>query len=462
MASPTPVSPVRTSLPGALAARLPFYYGWVVVAVGFVTLGMGASVRSIFSLLFPPVIAEFGWERGLTASIFSVGFVVAALSFPLLGVWIDRYGPQRVLPLAALVVAAGFMLTTYAETPLHFYLALGVLAIGGSTGFAYNGHFVFLPSWFERRRGLAIGLTCTGAGIISIVLFPWLQRMIDGGGWRMGCYLMAGVLVLVVVPLNLLLQQRRPEDLGLVADGAPKPPADTGGQPAVQTSHIRIVDPAWAATDWTLGKALRTARFWLFSWGFFFGLFVWYAILVHQTKYLLDLGFSSTFGAWALGLVPMFGVFGQLLLGYLSDRIGREWVWTLACAGFFVCYLAMYLLARQPEPWLVWVLVIAQGFFGYGMTPAIGAIPADLFQGRNYGRIFGVMAVFGSSGASLGPWVFGYVHDQTGSYDNACLLAMGFCGLSALLIWLASPRLVRAVGRPATYPPDSSQNNSMP
>lgn len=444
--------PSQASLPGALAARLPFYYGWVVVAVGFVTLGMGASVRSIFSLLFPPVIAEFGWERGLTASVFSVGFIVAALSFPLLGVWIDRYGPQRVLPLGALAVAAGLMLTTIAETPLHFYLTLGVLVIGGSTSFAYNGHFVFLPSWFERRRGLAIGITCSGAGLISVVLFPWLQRMIDGGGWRMGCYLMAVVLVVIVAPLNYALQRRRPEDLGLVADGQPKPEQDAGKRAAAQPSHIRIVDPVWAATEWTLAKAMRTARFWLFSLGFFFGLFCWYGILVHQTKFLLDLGFSSTFAAWALGLVPMFGVFGQLLLGHLSDRIGREWVWTFACAGFYICYLAMYLLPRQPEPWLVWVLVIAQGFLGYGMTPAIGAIPADLFQGRNYGRIFGVMAVFGSSGAALGPWVFGYMHDRTGSYDQACLLAMELCALSALLIWLAAPRRVRAVGRAATVP----------
>ncbi len=422
-----------------LSRALPFYYGWVVVAVGFISLGMGASVRALFSLFFPPIIEEFGWERGLTASVFSLGFIVAALIFPLLGAWIDRYGPQRILSLGAIVVAIGYVLTALSSTPLHFYLTLGLLAIGGSTSFAYNGHFVFLPSWFERHRGLAIGLVSAGAGMASIILFPQIQILIDRGGWRTGCYVMAAILVLLIAPLNFLLQRRRPEDLDLLPDGV------RDGGPASSRSRITIVDPVWAATDWTLAKAIRTMRFWCFSCGFFLGLFVWYAILVHQTKFLRDLGFSSTFSAWALGLVPLFGVGGQLLLGSLSDRIGREWTWTIACGGFYVCYLCMFFLPRMPDPALVWPMIIAQGFLGYGMTPAIGSIPADLFQGRHYGRIFGVIAVFGSSGASLGPWVFGLIHDRTGSYDLACLLAMFLCVLSSLLIWLAAPRKVRAI-----------------
>jgi MFS family permease len=148
-------------------------------------------------------------------------------------------------------------------------------------------------------------------------------------------------------------------------------------------------------------------------------------------------------------MVPMFGVGGQLMLGALSDRIGREWIWTLGCTGFFICYLLMFVLARNPDPLIVWGLVFAQGFLGYGMTPALGAVPADLFQGRSYGRIFGVAAIFGSSGASLGPWVFGLIYDRTGSYDVACLMAMSMCVASAALIWMAGPRRVRKVGRRA-------------
>jgi MFS family permease len=178
----TPKERPLPSFASALSRRLPFYYGWVVVAVGFLTLGTGASVRAVFSLLFPPIIAEFGWDRGLTASVFSVGFIFAALAFPLMGAAIDRWGPQWTLSVGAACVAIGFMLTTVSTTPLHFFLTLGLIVIGGSTSFAYNGHFIFLPSWFERRRGLAIGIACAGAGVIAITLFPQLQVLIDKGG----------------------------------------------------------------------------------------------------------------------------------------------------------------------------------------------------------------------------------------------------------------------------------------
>ena len=95
-----------------LTRRLPFYYGWVVVAVAFVTLGLGACVRNAFSLLFPPILADLGWDRGLTASVWTVGFVTAALFVPVLGAAVDRWGPQYVLPFGAALTALGFVLTS--------------------------------------------------------------------------------------------------------------------------------------------------------------------------------------------------------------------------------------------------------------------------------------------------------------------------------------------------------------
>ena len=256
---------------------------------------------------------------------------------------------------------------------------------------------------------------------------------------------------MIIIPLNMALQRRKPADLGLRPDG--DRPDVPGEWLARRAPAMRIVDATWAATDWTLARAARKARFWCFSVGFFLALFAWYAIQVHQTKYLQDLGFDRTFAAFALGLVPLFGVAGQILLGALADRIGREWIWTLACAGFFACYGLCYLLARNPDPVLVWAMVIVQGFLGHAMTPAIGAIPADLFQGASYGRIFGVAAVLGSAGAAIGPLVFGIIHDRTGSYDQAFLLAMAATVASAVLIWLSAPRKVRRVARPAAALP---------
>src|SRR5439155_26925421 len=128
-----------------------------------------------------------------------------------------------------------------------------------------------------------------------------------------------GLLVLVVlVPLNLVMR-RRPEDVGLLPD------ADAAPRGAAAARRTNVVDAGWAAVDWTLARAIRTSRFWWIAVGYFFGLFAWYAVQVHQTKYLVEVGFSPTHAGWALGLVSLVAVPGQIALGHLSDRIGREW-----------------------------------------------------------------------------------------------------------------------------------------
>jgi MFS family permease len=237
-----------------------------------------------------------------------------------------------------------------------------------------------------------------------------------------------------------LLVRHRPEDLGLRPDGDR---AAAPGAPGARTSNV--VDAAWVAIDWTLGRALRTARFWWVALGYFTGLFAWYAVQVHQTKYLVEVGFSAGQAAWALGFVSLAGIPGQIGLGHLSDRIGREWVWTVGNAGFAICYIALLLLHGAPSAALLWIMVISQGMLGYGLTSVVGAIPAEIFQGRHFGTIMGTLMLAAIGGGALGPWLGGVLYDRTGSYAPTFWIAIGCCGLSAIAIWLAAPRHVRAV-----------------
>ena len=417
------------------------FYGWIVVAVAFVTMAIGVNTRPVFSLLFPPILAEFQWDRGVTAAAFSIGFVSAALYAPLIGYCMDRFGPRLVIPAGAVLVSIGLALATLSTQPWHFYLTLGVLVVGASTLLSYIGHMVFLPNWFARRRGLAMGIAFSGVGIGGILLLPLFQIAIDGIGWRQGCWAFAVLLLVVVVPMNALLQRRRPEDLGLRPDGDPAPVAAK----AKGANPDNVVDPAWTAIDWTIYRAARTIRFWLIAGGYFGAMFAWYAILVHQTKYLLDLGVDAGQAALALGFVSLFGVLGQPALGHLSDRIGREWVWTISVAGFAAAYALLLVMQQQPGLVLVYLMVAAQGLFGYGLAAVYGAVAADIFQGPRYGTIFGTVTIAGSAGAAAGPWLTGALFDLTGSYASSFQIAIGLCLVSALLIWLAAPRKVRVV-----------------
>lgn len=427
-------------MPASIARRLPFYYGWLVVAVVFVTMAVGVNARTAFSLLFPPILAEFGWDRALTAGAFSFGFLISAFLSPLLGRLMDARGPRLVSLIGIVITAAGLLGATLAREPWHFYATLGVLVGAGSVCLGYSCQALFLPAWFVRRRGLAMSIAFSGVGVGSIVLLPFMQRLIETSGWRSACTALGLFALLALVPLALLLH-RRPEDIGLLPDGDEAPSAASGAAPR----RSNVVDHDWVAIEWTLSRALRTARFWWLAVAYFCGLFAWYAVQVHQTKYLVESGFDATGAALALGVVSLAGVPGQIALGQLSDRIGREIVWTIGALGFILTYLALLGLERHPSPLLLWFMVVVQGALGYGLTSVFGAVPAEIFEGKHFGSIFGTLMFAAISGGAVGPLMAGAIHDATGSYALAWWIAIAASLLSVVAIWQAAPGKVRAV-----------------
>jgi MFS family permease len=249
-----------------------------------------------------------------------------------------------------------------------------------------------------------------------------------------------GLLVLFGAgPLNLLVR-KKPEDLGLLPDG------DSQSRPAAGPRRsLQIVDPGWAGTTWTLARAARTSRFLWIVLGYFCALLAWYAVQVHQTKYLMEIGFTPLVAAWSLGVVSVVGIPGQIVLGALSDRLGREWIWAVGCAGFAICYAALIALEQVPSNLLLYVMVLSQGFLGYALTSVMGPVVVEIFEGPHYGSIFGTVTVAAIGGGAAGPWLAGAIHDATGSYRLAFVLAIAACLTSAVAIWMAAPRNVRRV-----------------
>ena len=427
----------RSSPPGPGGVRLPFFYGWLLVAIGFITMALGVNARTAFSLLFPAILDEFGWDRGVAAGAFSFGFLVSAVVTPFVGRLMDLRGPRVVVELGVLTMSAGLILASIVREPWQLYLTLGALVGGGVNCLAYTGQSLYLTNWFVRRRGLALSIAFSGVGVGSIAILPWFAWLIGSAGWRTACVAFGILLIVLLGPVNLLLRQR-PEDMGLRPDGLVSND--------VSSDQVEnVVDRAWAAVNWTLGRALRTQRFWWLAVGYFGALFSWYAVQVHQTKYLIEVGFGPGEAAWALGLVSLVAVPGQVVLGHLSDRIGREWVWMIGNLGFVICYLCLVGLRSAPTLLLLNLMVVAQGTFGYSLTSVMGPIPAEIFEGPHFGSIFGTLMVAAILGGAAGPWIAGIVYDATGTYSAAWWMAIGFSLLSIFAIWLAAPGKVRAV-----------------
>ena len=320
---------------------------------------------------------------------------------------------------------------------IYGLIAIGYTMVFGIIGMVNFAHGdVFMVSAFIALITFLVLTSWLGIG--SVTLLPWVQLMIEQTGWRTACTAMGIIVLVVLAPINLLLR-KRPEEIGLLPDGDAAPTA-TSAKPI-----SNIVDPVWANTDWTLKLALRTARFWWIAAGYFAGLYIWYAVQVHQTKFLLDIGFSSSVGVWALGVVSLLGIPGQIYLGHLSDRIGREWVWAISCFGFMICFAALIALKFYPSLWLVYLMVLSQGVLGYGVTSVMGPVVLEIFQGKHYGSIFGTIMLAALAGGAAGPWATGVLYDLMGDYTVAFAVGIAMCVLSAIAIWQASPGKVRAV-----------------
>jgi MFS family permease len=419
------------------------FYGWVIVAVAFVTLGIAFGIWYSFSVFFLVIIKEFGWTRAAASSIFSIFIFCQALMGLLTGFLQDRFGPRKTIPFGTFLLALALILTSQAREIWHFSLAYGVMAGSGISLLGFSSHSAFIPKWFERRRGLAIGIAMSGIGFGMLFLVPLAEKLITLYGWRSTYLFLAALVLFLVTPLNLVFSRRSPADLNLNPDGDGARPS----RPAVKPARVmEVVDAAWAGTEWTLRNAIATRRFWFLSAAFFFGSMVYQSTLLHSISALVDAGLSRAAGAYYFGILGIMGSVGKILFGHLSDRFPRERVNNLAglITGLGIACLVAAGTIEGPWP-LLFALLFG---LGYGAAaPLFPSVSADIFLGSSFGLIFSVICISGGLGGALGSFLIGWLRDLSGSYALAFTLALIGMFLSCFFIWLAAPSRIRKMVR---------------
>ena len=277
-----------------------------------------------------------------------------------------------------------------------------------------------------------MGITASGIGVGILLVVPLTQLLVSRLGWRQAYLILAALLFFVIAPLNLFFQRRSPEDIGLSPDFGASPPVTKPGK------HHSA-----EGSDWTLAKALRTFRFWAFSFGVLTGAIPLHMILIHQVAAVAESGFSKELAAFALGLTGFFTSPSMIFMGSISDRIGREWTYTFGSLAMIVG-IGLLLVLRDPSQ--VWLLYAFTPFFALGFASRQSLYPtiaADLFHGKHFGAILGMFALFIGTGAGLGPWLGGYLHDLSGTYTSAFWIAILLAVISVIFIWMAGPRKYR-------------------
>ncbi|UCF85057.1 MAG: MFS transporter [Desulfobacteraceae bacterium] len=419
------------------------FYGWLVIGAGFVTLGITFGIWYSFSVFFLAIIKDFGWSIGLGSTIFSVFLLCHAMTGLLTGYLQDRFGPRVVIPIGAFILALSLIVTSQSGRLWHFYIAYGVFAGASISLLGFISHSAFLPNWFERKRGLAVGIAMSGIGFGMLFLVPLVEKSIATNGWRMTYFLLAGVVIFVVAPLNLIFARRRPEDLNLRPDGDSIRKND---RPARSSRVVKIINKDWVNIDWTLRRVSHTRRFWLLLAAFFCLSYAYQGTLLHAISAMVDAGLARDRAAHYFGILGLAGSGGKVLFGYLSDRFGRERANTLggltAAVGILCLIFSPLIIGPLP---IFFALLFG---LGYGAAaPLMPSISADIFSGRAFGLIFAVISVGSGAGGASGSFLSGVLRDIIGTYSIPLIICIVSLMLSCSFIWIASPRKVRQIGK---------------
>jgi len=407
------------------------YYGWVIVAVMFVTLFISLGFRFAFGVFYSAILDETGWLRADTAGVVSASMIVYACTAALSGYLFDRLGARVLFPIGALCMGAGLMLCSTTESLAGLMVSYGLMLGFSYATLGFIPHMAVVPRWFNRRRGLASAVSLAGVGLGSLGIATLSAELIVHIGWRQTMWWFGFAAMVVLIPINLLFHRHSAEHVGLVRDG----PA---ARPAARTAPVEAVA--------TIGDAVRTPAFWLLAFSVTMIGLCNMIIVVHQTRMLVDMGYGLPLASLIFGMLGVMRATGGLIWGPLSDRIGRAACVAIICSISIVGLALLWLTSLVPPESVVLRIALLSGYlltFGIGfngMSPVYASAVADKFAGKNLGTILGLLDLGFGLGSAAGPWWAGWMFDRYGSYGGVILGVAMAVVLTGFGLWNATRR----------------------
>jgi MFS family permease len=386
---------------------------WRALAGAFVTIVLSQGLSNSFPVFLLPLSGELGGLRSLPAAVFSVHNLVLGLVGTVVDPLMQRLGERAVMLAGAVVLGGGMALASTSGSPLGLFLWFGVVAGFGAGLLGSVAQMVVLSRWFPTARGTVNGLASSGMGLGIFVFAPLAALLIERVGWRPSMTALGvgtGLLLLPAIALS------------------PR----TVGKGAVHTSSVASPEEGPG-----LAAAMGTARFWFFAAAFFFTPVSNFMVTTHQVAHIVEAGIDPRRAAAAFGLVGLLSAVGRVTFGALSDRWGRVPTALLSYVATAAGTLALLLLAPGMPMWLLWAYVLPFGLTLGARGPIVAALTADVYRGRSFGAVLGIITFGNRVGSAIGPWLGGVIYDLTGSYRLAFGVSIAALSVAATSFWAA-------------------------
>jgi predicted MFS family arabinose efflux permease len=409
---------------------------WIVLGALTLCMMAASGLRAVFGVYIKPMEADFGWSRGALSGAAAISLLLLGAVGPLVGRLADRWGPRRVIAVSLLLLAAGSIGSSFVQQLWHVYLTVGLLMALGSGGVAMTTGATVVTRWFEKRRGLAIGLAAGGMSAGQLIVIPLATVLTLWFGWR-SSFLWLGIgLLALVLPMGVWLVRNSPEGEGLRPYGATGPPP-TAAQAARQASRVSVVEAA------------HTLPFWLLMGTFFVcGYTSNGMVLTHFMPHALEHNFTAIQASTALGVMGALNIVGTVGSGWICDRFGRRG--PLATYYLLRGLSLLFLLYVWDVPSLhLWAAMFGLNYIS--TVPPTTTLTANIYGRHSVGELSGWIFFSHQVGAALGAALAGWIYEWTGSYSSAFVSAalMGFLAAALAMLIREEPLTTRPTAAPA-------------
>ena len=383
-----------------------------VAALGLST-SPGQFAFGAFGLFIEPLEQEFGWARGDMSLALTLFTLCLAITLPFIGRLVDRYGSRRVLTPSMLFLGLALCLLGWQLESLMVlftvYVLIGVLGAGANS----PPYMRTVSAWFDRKRGLAIGVAMAGAGLGYAYVPPMVRYINDAYGWRFSFLALGAIIILVATPLVSLYLKDPPRPVMYAGQ-------DTGG-----------IAARYSGDSWT--QAIGRGVFWLLIVVFALLSFSLYGMLAHFKPLLTGMGVPSAEAGWITGMVGIAVMVSRVVIGFLIDRIFAPRV---ALVVFLLSAAGMYVLSTGDAPGFAVPAALLLGLSMGAEIDLLAYLAGRYFGLKSFAVIYGLLFSAFLVGTALGPWAYGAVYDANGSYSLILLAGAGCCGLAALVTGL--------------------------
>ncbi len=386
---------------------------------------VGFGLRYSFGIFFNSLEAEFGLSRAATAGIYSTFMIMCGVISPFGGWALDKYGPKKICLIMSIISGLSLLASSQVHSAWQIYITYGILQALG-TGALFSAISSTASRWFNKKRGLVIGITSAAGAVGQIVLVPFANFLLLSFDWRTSFIILGLIAWIVVIPASLMLK-RDPSVIGLLPDGVV--PERSLDEPSGARANI-------IQSGLTLGEALKVREFWFLTIMWLLSALSTQMVMTHIVPHAIDLGISSVDAAFIISLTGVGAIVGRISDGRLSDKIGRK---APATIGAIVLVVTLMSLIFVNQIWQFYIVGLAFGYGWGGLNTQILLLVSDIFGLRAMGAIVGLTSSGFNLGSAVGPAIGGLVFDATGTYSIAFALAGFGMVIATILLLLTRP-----------------------